>query len=81
MNFRGKWGKLQGHLINYLRFIRLFVAKFNPVYIKGLRTLTLDVYEKNLITSEQKAFLDSLISKMNFEELKKVVGVSKDDDS
>lgn len=50
-------------------------------YIKGLRTLTLDVYEKNLITSEQKAFLDSLISKMNFEELKKVVGVSKDDDS
>lgn len=37
--FRDQWGKLQGHLINYLRFIRLFVAELNSVYIEGIKSV------------------------------------------
>ena len=48
-------------------------------YIKGLRELTLDIFEKNIITSDQKNLLDSLILNMNFEEIKKVLGKSSDE--
>lgn len=48
-------------------------------YLKGLRALTLDIFNKKIITHEQKELLDDLISNMNFEKIQRVLGICNND--